>query len=463
MSLSTALSIAQNSLLNTSRQLGVVSRNLSEVGNPDYARRSATLSSLAPGARIVQIQRAMNDALFKQNLTALSGWTAQDTIVSGLDRLQISVNGVDNSTSAAKSLGEFQNALQLYSANPSNRTLGENAVEIARTLVRNLNNGTSSIQSFRTDMDRQIAAGVDELNGLLADFKTANDEITAGTRAGRDVLDALDRRDALLKKISELVPISTITRGDNDVVIVTSDGATLFETSPRAVTFEPTPAYGAGSTGNNIRIDGVPLTAGAGGNTTAGGSLAAMMQLRDQTAVGMQLQLDETARALNDAIPGLLTFTGNITDPGFAGRISVNAAIDHNAGGNPELLRDGILANANPDGNASFNDLLIGYLEALEAPRTFQTAAGATASMSLMGYTADSVSWLEANRKAAASGAEAKSALLMKTSTALSNVTNVNEDEEMALLLELEHSYAASARLLQTIDNMLAVLLDATR
>ncbi len=36
-------------------------------------------------------------------------------------------------------------------------------------------------------------------------------------------------------------------------------------------------------------------------------------------------------------------------------------------------------------------------------------------------------------------------------------------DEEMSLLLELEHSYSASARLIQAIDNMLATLLDAVR
>ena len=74
MSLSTALNIAQNSLLNTQRQTTVVSRNIANVYNADYARRTAMLSSLAPGARVAEIRRATDAALFQQNLTALSGY-----------------------------------------------------------------------------------------------------------------------------------------------------------------------------------------------------------------------------------------------------------------------------------------------------------------------------------------------------------------------------------------------------
>ncbi|WP_204336556.1 FlgK family flagellar hook-associated protein, partial [Proteus mirabilis] len=75
------------------------------------------------------------------------------------------------------------------------------------------------------------------INDLLKQFEVANKAVVSGTRSGGDVSDALDNRDAILKKISEYVPISTYTRGDNDMVITTGDGTTLFETIPRSVTF----------------------------------------------------------------------------------------------------------------------------------------------------------------------------------------------------------------------------------
>ena len=482
MSLSTALSIAQSSLLNTQRQTSVVSKNLANAYNADYARRSAIVSSLAPGSQIATISRATDVALFRQNLTATSGWMAQSTIVNGLDRLAVSVNGVDNATSPAALIGRLQEALQFYAATPSNRTLAESTVEAARQVVLGLNQGTQAIQTFRTEMDGQIATAVSDLNQLLADFKKVNDEIVGGTQAGRDVLDSLDRRDALLKKISELIPISTISRAHGDTMIVTADGTTLFETIPRHVHFEATPAYGPASVGNKVFIDGVPLQAATGANTNASGSIAAMVQLRDEYADGLQLQLDEIARGLisafaetdpappNGEVPGLFVWNTPSTMPaagtrtvGLAGLISLNALIDPQQGGDAQKLRDGINFAYNTDGYASFNELLMGFDQKLDTQGTFNTAAGNTVLLSLKDYSAAAVGWLEDARKTAAGAAETKSALVLRTTEALSNITSVNIDEEMALMLELEHSYAASAKMLQVIDEMLQTLLAAVR
>ncbi|MEO3384877.1 flagellar hook-associated protein FlgK [Mesorhizobium sp. CAU 1741] len=482
MSLSTALNTAQNSLLNTQRQTSVLSRNMANADNPDYNRRTAVLSSLHPGARVVDIQRSTDAALFKQNLTALSGWSAQSKIVYELDRLSLDVNGVDHATSPAMLIGQFQEALQLYSSTPSNRTLAENSIEMAREVVRSLNDGSASIQSFRSQMDGEIAQGVEELNSLLADFKKVNDEIIRASRSGRDALDAHDTRDAILKRVSEFVPISTISRDDNDLMIVTADGTTLFETDPRPVSFEPTVVYGSATVGNRILVDGVPLAKSTGANTTGGGSLAAMVQLRDSFAVEMQSQLDEVARGLiqtfsetdpnppNDVVAGLFTWPGapnvpaaGTVETGLASGISLNATVDPSKGGDVERLRDGVAFDFNPDGNASFSEYLIDKVNSLDEPMTFVTNGGVTASQSLMTFSAGSISWLEDARKTASSAAETKSATMFRTSEVLSNLTNVNVDEEMALMLQLEQSYAASAKMMQMIDEMLQTLLSVVR
>jgi flagellar hook-associated protein 1 len=481
MSLATALNIAQSSLLNTSRQTTVVSRNVQEEKNSDYARRTAVLSSLAPGARVVVIQRATSEQLFRQNLATTSAWSAQSTLVSGLDRLDLSVNGVDGALTPATAITELHKALQIYSATPSNRTLADNAVNAARQAVASLNSGAAAIQTFRAEADQEIATSVNDLNSLLSQFKDANNEIVAGTRMGRDVNDALDQRDALLKKISEYVPISTFTRSDNDMVITTTDGMTLFETVPRSVTFEPSPAYAPGAAGNQIYIDRVPVSMGVGGNTNAGGKLASLLQLRDGVAITMQRQLDEVARGLitafaekdpsgaNPDAAGLFTWPGAPAVPaagtlidGLAGQISLNSAFVSN----PELLRDGGANGAayvqNSSGS-SYAALLISYGERLDQPMTFDPAAGNGDKASLSGYSANSVGWYQALRKEASSAADAKEALAVRTGEALSNDTGVNVDMEMSNLLDLEHSYQASARLIKAVDDMLSALLDAVR
>ncbi|RWH72741.1 flagellar hook-associated protein FlgK [Mesorhizobium sp.] len=482
MSLSSALSIAQSALLATSKQTSVVSRNVADASNPDYTRRIAVVTSAAPGARMVEIQRTANDLLFRQNLSALSAWSGQSALYDGMDQLDLSVNGVDNGSSPSTAIANLQKALQLYATTPSNQNLGTGVVDAAKQVVNSLNSGTKAIQDFRTQADSQIATAVNDLNSLLSQFQDANKAVISGTRSGTDVSDALDQRDALLKKISEYVPVSTFTRGDNDMVITTKDGSTLFETVPRSVTFTPSSGYSAGTPGNTIYIDNVPVSAGTGDNTTADGKLAGLLKLRDGVASTMQSQLDEISRGLITAFAetapsqpnatGLFTWSGAPAIPaagtlvdGLAGSISVNAAFDPSAGGNPALLRDGgangVAYVANTSGGASYADLLIGYGNKLDQPMAFDTSTGIAVSSGVSDYAANAIGWFEGVRQQASTNADSKQALAARTAEALSNDTGVNVDQEMSLLLDLEHTYQASAHMMKTVGDMLDSLLAA--
>jgi len=412
MSLTSALTIAQQSLQTTSKQTSVLSRNIADASNPDYARRTAVVVSSAPGARSVEIQRAANALLFRQNLSAQSAWSGQSTLYSGIDRLAVAVNGVDNASSASTAIGNLQNALQLYAATPSNQNLGSSVIDAAQQVVRALNDGTNAIQDFRTQADGEISTAVDDLKSLLSQFQDANKAVISATRSGTDASDALDQRDALLKKIADYVPVSTFTRGDNDMVITTKDGTTLFETIPRSVSFTPSAGYTAGTPGNTIYIDNVPVSAGTGGNSSADGKLAGLITLRDGVAATMQSQLDEVARGLITAFAetapaqpdrtGLFTWSGAPAIPaagtlidGLAGSIKVNAAMDPSVGGNPVLLRDGGANGAayiaNTAGNASYSQLLIGYGDKLDKPMPFDASAGITVTSSVSDYAANAI------------------------------------------------------------------------
>ncbi|MDX8457473.1 flagellar hook-associated protein FlgK [Mesorhizobium humile] len=481
MSLSSALSIAQSALLATSKQTSVVSRNVADASNPDYTRRIAVVTSTAPGARSVEIQRTANDLLFRQNLSALSAWSGQSALYNGMDQLDLSVNGVDNASSPSTAIANLQKALQLYATTPSNQNLGTSVIDAAKQVVNSLNSGTKAIQDFRTQADSQIATAVDDLNSLLSQFQDANKAVISGTRSGTDVSDALDQRDAILKKISEYVPVSTFTRGDNDMVITTKDGSTLFETVPRSVTFTPSAGYSAGTPGNTIYIDNVPVSAGTGDNTTTDGKLAGLLKLRDGVASTMQSQLDEIARGLVTAFAetapsqpnaaGLFTWSGAPAIPaagtlvdGLAGTISVNAAFDPSAGGNPALLRDGGANGAAyvvNTGGASYSDLLISYSNKLDQPMAFDSSAGITVSSGVSDYAANAIGWFEGVRQQASTNADSKQALAARTAEALSNDTGVNVDQEMSLLLDLEHTYQASAHMMKTVSDMLDSLMAA--
>lgn len=484
MSLTSALRIAQNSLMNTGIQTTVTSRNISEASNPNYVRRDAVLVSTGNGARVVNINRATSDDLLWDSLQALSDSKAQSIVSNGANRLQRLVNGADNSTSAATLLANFEDALQLYGNDSSNTLLAESAVGYAKELSDGLNSSSLAIQEYRAELDQNINSSVGELNNLLDQFKQVNDEIVKGTGSGQDVNNALDQRDTLLKQISEYVSVSVVKRDNNDFVLYTDQGVTLFETVPREVSFQPLSSYSAGITGNTIRIDGVPVIGGVGADSNATGTLEAMIQLRDTVTVDMQAQLDEIARSMvtifaetdtlggGPDLAGLFTYAGGPAIPlagtiatGIAQTIGINPAYDPSVGGNPELLRDGGANGAsyvaNTTGEAGFADQLIGFLDRMNAPVATDPSAGITGSYSVSEYSESSIGWLESLRSRASAAADGKGALFERLQSSLSSKTGVNMDEEMAILVELEQSYQASARIVQALDEMMQTLLNA--
>jgi flagellar hook-associated protein 1 FlgK len=81
--------------------------------------------------------------------------------------------------------------------------------------------------------------------------------------------------------------------------------------------------------------------------------------------------------------------------------------------------------------------------------------------MSLQDFASSSAGWLEAQRQGASQQVAYQETLLAQASEALSNATDVNMDDETALMLQLEKSYSASAKLISVIDQMLKTLLNA--
>lgn len=482
MSLSSAINTANSIFSNTAQQTAIVSKNIANASNSDYSRRLAMLGTSLNGAQVVSIQRAQNDALLKQNIVSISQASAQGTLFAGLETLKSALGGNDYETSPSTYLSTFRDSLQTFASTPGNTTIAATLVSDANDLANSLNKTSAAVQDLRLEADKEIASSVNTLNALLADFEQANNGVLTATASGADASEALDQRDKLLRQISEIVGISTVSRANNDTVIYTSDGTVLFENTARSVTFASTSGFGATTTGQTIFIDGVPVAAGTGGNTSGEGKLSALLQLRDEIAPKFQSQLDEVARGLVElfkeddgttVLPGLFTWTpttppatvpaAGTVEPGIAATLQVNAL----ALSDPLLVRDGGFNGAtyvqNTDGSAGYSDLIDSYVAAMDGNLAFDTATGLDGSSTILDFATSSVGWLEDLRSSASTSNDNKTALLSRTQEALGNETGVSMDEELSLLLDLEQSYKASAKLLSTVDAMMAALLEVVR
>ncbi len=95
----------------------------------------------------------------------------------------------------------------------------------------------------------------------------------------------------------------------------------------------------------------------------------------------------------------------------------------------------------------------------MTAQRPIASGLGFGPTASLQSLASLSGSWIENARQSASQSVEYQTTLLGHASEALSNATDVNMDDETALMLQLEKSYSASAKLLSVIDQMLKTLL----
>ncbi|MCW4113714.1 flagellar hook-associated protein FlgK [Aurantimonas sp. MSK8Z-1] len=476
MSLTSALDSAKSSLAASAAQTAIVSRNVQNVNTPGTTRKYAQVTSTAyGGVQVNSVARSQNQALFRNQLNATSASNAWTSINDALTQLQQTVGDTADEASPAAKLGSLKDALTAYAVSPGSSDLARAAVQAAQNLSTSLNEASAVVQTVRQDADTGISNAVDQMNSLLAQFKSLNDKVVNGTTAGLDVTDYVDQRDQVASQLSQYVGVSMKTRGNNDAVLYTDSGVTLFETVPRGVSFTKTAPLVPGQDGNAVTIDGVQVTGAQATMPIQSGSIFGLMQVRDDIATTYQSQIDQIAAGLIDAtsevdasgntISGLFVSNvagetaANYSVTGLAGRITVPKSLFSD----PTPLRDGVNGQYNTDNAAGFADRINSILDALGQTRTYDGAAGIETSASLSNFAASSVGWLQAQRANAGDQADYQSTVLTRTQEALSDATGINLDEELTKLLELEHSYQASAKLMSTVGEMLDNLLNSVR
>jgi flagellar hook-associated protein 1 len=488
MNLTAALESARSSLMTSGIQSSVISRNIAGATATGYSRKLTVLDN-HPGAGVyvAAIQRAASSGLYTNVLTATSSSTKQSAIYDGLQKIAAStVDDPELDQSPTAQLNALKKALQQYANAPDNTTLAQAAVASAKDMATALNQATQTVQSVREGADADMNTSVQNINQLLSQFQSVNTAIVKGTISGDDVTDYLDQRDSIVSKLSQELGVTMSIRPNGDAALYADSGVVLFDKTARAVSLSPTNAYTAGTTGNAVYIDGVPVTGANSVMPLKSGKLAGLAELRDNATVTYQSQLDEVARGLVDAfkevdqsgaalpdVPGLFTYPGAPAMPasatvsvGLAGLISVAASVDPVQGGNPNLLRDGAISgNAayqyNTAGNAGYSTRLQQLIGNMDASQPFDATTQGKPNGSLIDFASSSASWIESQRTAANDNVTYQNTLLDRSTAALSNVNGVNMDDEMSLMLQVERTYSASSKIISTVDEMLQSLLAA--
>jgi len=500
MSLASAFNIINGSFSAIAAQSATISNNVANANTAGYSRQVANVSTDPfGGVTVYSVTREADDALSAQLNTANSDSAAQNAISSGLTTLAQTISDSASATTSTGSqqngdspsamLGNFVSAMTTYEADPNNPAAAQAAVAAAGDVASSLNAGAKAVTQVRTQADQQIGQAVTQVNSLLGQFQTVNDSIISGLANGSNVGSLEDKRDSLVTQIAQQIGVGTSTSSNGSMSIYTDSGAMLFQNTAATLTFTPSGQLGPNATGNQVYVNGTPITGSGSGSSIQSGAIAGLTQLRDTIAPQYQSQLDQIAGNLisafqetdqsttNTGLPpqaGLFTnatsesvpSSGNFT--GLASSIAINANVDPTQGGNATLLRDGGISDTtdtnytyNTSGDAGYTGRLQQLVSALQTPTSFAASAGLGASSSISAFAQNSVSWLQGANSQASTNATYQSSLQSQASSALSNATGVNLDTELTNMLTIESSYTASAKLLTTANSMLDAIINA--
>jgi flagellar hook-associated protein 1 len=483
MSVTSALSSALTGLSANSRQAEILSSNVANATTPGYARRevglsAAVLAGSGQGVSVLGVTRDVDRHLLGERRLAQAGSGDRDVRAEFLRRLEQTLGTPDSAGSLAARLAAFDSALVEAAGRPESQARLSNVAGTAKGLMQGLAAATDDIQAARATADRQIAEQVGKLNSTLQQLHELNVELRSFTGAGRDVSALLDDRQRLVDQISAIVPIREVPRDLNQIAIFTTGGASLLEGSAAVIGFsathtitpEMTQALGGLS---GITINGRPVDTAGSTSPILGGSLGALFALRDDLAVTAQGKLDAVARDLVERFsaagldatlapgaPGLFTDAGVAFLPadevGLAGRLTLNAAADPAQGGALFRLRDGLgAATEGPPGNGSLISALHGALTGAQPLSSSGFVAGNRSFAMLTGDLLSDASSLRLSAQSEQSFAAAKE-------TALSDLeaqNGIDTDQEMQELLVIEKNYAANAKVIQAVSDMIDTLI----
>ncbi|BDA85926.1 hypothetical protein Sa4125_34680 [Aureimonas sp. SA4125] len=323
MSLSTALDTAKSSLTATQTQTSIIARNIANVNTVGATKKYAHVVTGTLGqVQVTSITQSSNAVLYSNMLEANSAVGKGNVISNGLTRISEALGDTTLGRSPAAMVSAMHDALSTLAASPNNYELARNAATAASDLVTTINQSSATVQSVRRDADAELVNAAADMTKILATIQDLNTRIVAGTRSGSDITDLNDARDQAVVELSAYVGVTTLTRGNNDLVIFTDSGVTMFETTARKVEYSPTGGLNATvAEGNAFRIDGTAVTGSNAFMPIKGGIVSGLVSLRDDLMVTYQTQLDEMARGLIDAfkeVPGGDIATGIFSAAGIS-------------------------------------------------------------------------------------------------------------------------------------------------
>ena len=480
--LSYSLNIGLSGLQSAQSALGVVGHNISNVNTPGFSRQRPILTtnpsqifgglSYGAGTGVAAVESIRDRFLDLQILQTTS-------VKSGMDIRYQTLEGIspvfDPSADANLNtlVQKFFQGFQDLAARPEDAALRTNVVGKAQAMVNGLKDRYTLLTEQRNQANQAVASLVTQVNGLLSDIASLNQQIANEIPKGSNN-DGRDQRKEATDKLASLIGVTAYEASDGTYTIMLDSGSAslVVGTTAYGLSLTPDPLN------NNYNSVLVSLGGAATVNVTGqitGGELGGRLDLRDNLLAGYNRQLDQLAAgiqssvnlqhrtgfALDGATTGLDFFQGGVANGanglpatvnaagfylGAVSALTVNAAIS----ANPTLI-----AAAGVAGAAGNNTNARAIANLQSNPATVDTNGDGVADSgpfsTVIGALVNSIGTATSTLQSSTTTQEN---LLAALENQRQRISGVDLDEEASRLIAFQRAYQASARFLSVIDQL---------
>lgn len=280
------LQIGTTALQAYQRALATTGHNVANANTPGFSRQDTVFNTqreqflggtfLGRGVQITDIRRLASDFVTNQLRLDTSSFFQLNSFDQNIRQLDSVL--ADETTGLSVGLDKFFNALQAASENPTSIPARQLVLTEAEGLSGRFNSLFATFEQQNQALNQEIEALIGEVNALasgIAELNTLVASSSGGTTGQPN--DLLDKRDELLRQLSEIVGVQVIQQDNNTINVFIGKGQALVLGSSSSELL--TQAGGANNEGFDVVVKG---TNQAIDQDLTGGTLGGLIQYRDK-------------------------------------------------------------------------------------------------------------------------------------------------------------------------------------
>ena len=446
------------------------STNIANADRPDHVR-AVVRRDVGPGGALTgaRISRERTDEIDGLLRGATARERKQDAIAADLSLYVARLGQPGDPGSLGAEIARLEAAFSNLALAPEQTSYQIAALSAAETAAGTLRDVSAALADTQARLRERVTASVaafnDGLQQVAGDLRRRG-SASAGDAQGGSLAARLDA-------LGALADVRVDARGDGPIVLYTPSGAVLSEGGDVAsIRFDEASGrlLADGLAGEVDITPGVPAARGFAEGRLAGEIemltviLPRMRDQLDQLAGGLIAAFEGADGTLGPGDAGLFTDAGaplgaGVT-PGLAGRIAVNDLVRTEGGGEIWRLRDGL--SAPMPGPVGAGAQATAFADALGAARGFDPVAGLPSQATLADYAAALVTQQSRVQIGAEDRRDAAAGRVATLAASRNAAVGVDLDTELQTLLQIEQSYAANSRVIQSLSEMFDRLLAAT-